>query len=244
MIGVPLGLIILFVAAGLVYFGLAHRVLDRMRLTDTQALLVLGLMVAGSFVDIPLSRGRVPVSVNVGGALVPLGLVTYLLVRAETGRERLRALLAAVAVAAAVRIIARLTIFEPPQSDFIDPVWLFSIIAGVVGYLAGRSRRSAFIAGTLGILLADLLHVVQVSMAGSASTAAFGGAGAFDAVVLAGFIAVLLAEVIGESRERLAGGPDTGRDRPEALFRDGEAAGDNGGDAGERHGEEHEEGRS
>lgn len=217
----PLGLILLFVAAGLVYFGLAHRVLDRMRLTDTQALIFLGLMVAGSFVDLPLMGGEVAVSVNVGGALVPLALVVYLLVRADSAWERIRALLAAAAVAAAIRIISRLTIFEPPQSDVIDPIWLFSIIAGVVGYLAGRSRRAAFIAGTLGILFADILHVIQVSIASTRSDVALGGAGVFDAVVLAGLIAVLLAEVVGESRERLQGGPDTDPERPGILHRDG-----------------------
>ncbi|MFS8572850.1 MAG: hypothetical protein LOD85_07475, partial [Clostridia bacterium] len=67
----PTGLVILFAAALLVYFGAAHRVLDRMRLTDGQALLFLGLMVAGSFLDLPLVGGRSSLSVNVGGALVP-----------------------------------------------------------------------------------------------------------------------------------------------------------------------------
>ena len=52
--------------AALVYFGLAHRVLDRMRLTDRQALLLIGLMLLGSFVDIPLLRNTVDLSINVG----------------------------------------------------------------------------------------------------------------------------------------------------------------------------------
>ncbi len=220
----PLGLILLFVAAGLVYFGLAHRVLDRLRLTDTQALIFLGLMVAGSFVEVPLTRGVVAVSLNVGGALVPLALVVYLLVRADTAWERIRAVLAAAAVAAAIRIISGLTIFEPPQSDIIDPVWLFAIIAGVVGYLAGRSRRAAFVAGTLGVLFADALHILRVSAARTPSDVALGGAGVFDAVVMAGFIAVLLAELVGESRERLQGGPDTSSERPGILHRDGAPA--------------------
>lgn len=221
MIVVPIGLVLLFIVAGLVYFGLAHRVLDRMRLTDTQALVILGLMVAGSFIDIPVTGGRSPVSVNVGGGLIPLGLAAYLLARADSGWERIRALLAAVAVAAAVRLIARLTVFEPPQADFLDPMWLFAIIAGVVGYLAGRSRRAAFVAGTLGILLADLVHVIQVSLARTPSATSFGGAGVFDSVVVAGFIAVLLAELVGESRERLQGGPTIAQGRPEALYTDG-----------------------
>ena len=45
------------------------------------------------------------------------------------------------------------------------------------------------------------------------TTVAIGGAGIFDTIVIAGFIAVGLAEFVGETRERLQGGPDSrGRD--------------------------------
>jgi len=44
-------------------------------------------------------------------------------------------------------------------------------------------------------------------------TVHIGGAGAFDSIVIAGIIAVILSELIGEGRERLQGGPDSrGRD--------------------------------
>lgn len=233
----PFGVVLLFVVAALVYFGLAQRILDRMRLSDTQALIFLGLMVAGSFIELPLVRGPMSVTVNVGGALVPLALVLYLLAKADTPRERWRALGASVVTAGSIWLISRLTLFEPAQGEWIDPLWLFALIAGLVGYLAGRSRRSAFIAGTLGILLTDLVHVVQVWRAGMRSDVAIGGAGAFDAVILAGLIAVALAEVVGETRERLQGGPDTSEDRPLALHQDDGGA--HGGESeGERKGEE------
>src|SRR5690606_41839665 len=47
----PLGLTVLLAVAALVFFGAAQRVLDRLRLTDVQALIILGLIIAGSFVD-------------------------------------------------------------------------------------------------------------------------------------------------------------------------------------------------
>jgi hypothetical protein len=46
---------------------------------------------------------------------------------------------------------------------------------------------------------------------------AIGGAGAFDAIVLAGIVAILLAELIGESLERLTGGPKTEGRPPELV---------------------------
>ena len=43
------------------------------------------------------------------------------------------------------------------------------------------------------------------------TTVALGGAGIFDTVVIAGIVAVLLAELFGEIRERLHGGPKSSR---------------------------------
>ena len=97
----------------------------------------------------------------------------------------------------------------------IDPLWLSGIVAGLVGYLAGRSRRSAFIAGVGGVLLSDVYTLFT-----SPSPTMVGGAGVFDQVVIAGVLAVGLAEIVGETRERLGGGPDLDRDRPLALHQD------------------------
>lgn len=212
----PLGLLLLFALAAIIFFGLAERVLDRMRLTDVQALVVIGLMIVGSYIEFPFFRGS---SLNVGGALVPLGLVIYLLSRAGTVRERWRGVIAAIITAVVVVAVGMLMPGAPHTGSMmlIDPVWLFAITAGVVGYLSGRSRRSAFIAGVGGLLLADLFDVLA-----RGATTEIGGAGMFDQIVLAGVIAVGLAELIGESRERLQGGPKQDAERPLALRQEDE----------------------
>ena len=138
-----------------------------MRLTDTQALMFLGLMVAGSFVDLPLARGEMSLSVNVGGALVPLGLAIYLLTGPTRARERVRAIVAAIATATAIRVIGSFSTFDPPQTNIIDPLWLSALVGGVMGYLGGRSRRAAFIAGTLGVVLSDVAHAIQAAASGA-----------------------------------------------------------------------------
>ncbi|MFO7310611.1 MAG: DUF1614 domain-containing protein [Bacillota bacterium] len=218
----PLGLIVLLVLAALVFFGAAQRVLDRMRLTDAQALVILGLIIAGSFFDIPLSRGRTAVTVNVGGVIVPAAVAIYLLARAGTAWERLRAVLASVLTALAVWGMAQLTDFGPHggRTPVLDPLWMFALVGGVIAYLFGRSRRAAFVAGTLGLILYQLIEwAVNTPAPGRADTLALGGGGFFDAVVLAGVVSVGLAELIGETRERLQGGPASDRPAPlrEAL---------------------------
>jgi uncharacterized membrane protein len=214
-----LGLILLFVLTAAVYFGFAERILDRMRLTDTQAVLFLALMILGSFVSVSIPAGQAELSINFGGAVVPLIIAIYLLAKAGTNWERIRSILAAVGTAAAIWGISSITDFGPEggQTGFIDSVWLYSLIGGVVAYVLGRSRRAAFVAGTLGIILADMVYLTQVLLRGLPSTVALGGAGVLDATVLSGVIAVGLAELIGESRERIQGGPELGEDRPLAL---------------------------
>lgn len=207
----PTGMLILLITAALIYFGAAQRVLDRMRLTDAQALLFIGLMIGGSFIDIPLYRGAVEISVNVGGALVPLALCIYLLLRADSARETFRGAAAAVVTAGIVFAVSQITEFGPTDRTLVDPMWLFGIVAGAVGYLTARSRRSAFIAGTLGIILTDVIHMARSLVMDIPTTVALGGAGIFDTVVIAGIVAVLLAELFGEIRERLHGGPKSSR---------------------------------
>lgn len=216
----PTGMILLLLVAALVYFGVAQRILDRMRLTDGQALLFIGLMIAGSFIDIPLYRGIPEVSINVGGALVPIALCVYLLIGAETTRERVRGLVAAGVTAGIVYGLSQLTIYRGPLGGgMLDPLWFFSIIAGIIGYLAGRSRRSAFIAGILGVVFTDIIYMFRAYITDMPSTVAIGGAGVFDSVVVAGFIAVGLAELVGETRERLQGGPAAEEDEEEVYVK-------------------------
>ena len=72
-----IGLLLLIGAGILILLGLAQQVLDRLYLNDKQALLILAAMVVGSFIEIPLYRGQPPVSINLGGAIIPLALSIY-----------------------------------------------------------------------------------------------------------------------------------------------------------------------
>lgn len=219
------GIIILIVVSILIYLGLAQRVLDRMRLSDRGALLVIGLIILGGFINIPLPFLPFNTSVNAGGALVPIGLAVYLLVRAGTRKEWVRALVGAAATGVVVYIVGSLinagATMEPAgRYAVIDAIYLYPLVGGLVAYLFGRSRRGAFIAATLGVLLVDIFHYAWLINQGAPATytVMIGGAGAFDAIVLAGIVAVILAELIGESLERLSGGPKT-EDRPPELVK-------------------------
>ncbi|MDI9463164.1 MAG: DUF1614 domain-containing protein [Bacillota bacterium] len=207
------GMIVLVAVAVAVYLGVAQRVLDRLRLSDGAALFFVGAMVVGGFLpDVPLSDN---VAINIGGGIIPIVLAVYLIAKAGTTGEKIRAVLAALITSAVVYAAMKILPVEPTYNYLLDPLYIFSIIAAIVGYISGRSRRSSFIAGSMGLLLTDIYSRVEIAVRGGSGSMVIGGAGVFDAVVVGGVLALLLSEIFGEARERIQGGPEDGR--PDSL---------------------------
>ncbi|MCR4430076.1 MAG: DUF1614 domain-containing protein [Tepidanaerobacteraceae bacterium] len=197
----PIGVILLLVIAVLIYFGLLQRVLDRMHMSDKLALAFVGAMILGTFLPaIPLGKG---LSINLGGGVVPIIIAIYLISTSSTGQERMRAIVASIVTGVAIYAAGRLLPAEP-GTMFIDPMIAFSALAGIVAYLLGRSRRGAFTAGILGIVISDFIYAMGITTRPIGTV--IGGAGVFDAEIIAGVIAVVLCEIVGETRERLQGG--------------------------------------
>lgn len=229
--GFTAGRLILISLALLIFFGVAERVLDRMNLTDKQAFLALGAIVAGSFINLTLYRSEMlTVRMNIGGALVPLILALYVWGRAGTAKEKIRSLAGAFITAAAIWLLG---IFVNNEFALpVDIIYLYPLIAGLAGYLAGRSRKGAFISAVLGVLLFDVSHGIYLIWNQMPGLVHFGGGGMYDTVILSGVLAVCLAEFIGESRERMQGGPGSGN-RDSSVLKNLRAAGMKG---GHRHG--------
>lgn len=217
MMNLPLGMILLLIVSVLVYFGIAQRILDRMRLTDKQALFFILAVFVGSYINIPIMNQPTQLSVNVGGAILPALLCFYLIYKADSNTEKVRAVAAAALVAFTVFLGTRFLSAEP-ETMFLDPKIIYGVSAGIIAYLAGRSRRSAFIGGVLGIIISDIVHFITLSTTGISGITAIGGAGAFDVIMISGIVAVMVAELVGETREKLQGGPVLGPNRPSGLY--------------------------
>lgn len=199
------GLTLLVIVAVLIYAGLAQRVLDRMRLTDRGALFFIAAMVLGNFLpEIPITAN---VAINIGGAVVPAVLAVYLFIKAGTAKEKTRAVVATLVTTGIVYGVSKLAPATPLFPLPLDPMYLYAVLAAATGYIAGRSRRSAFIAGVGSMILVDVVSRIEVALTGGRGSVTIGGAGFFDSVVVVGILAVLLAEVFGETLERVQGGP-------------------------------------
>ncbi len=201
MSSLPFSITLLAVTTVLIFLGLGQRVLDNMRLTDSTAVIILVLMILGHFLP-TISLGP-SLAVNLGG-FVPIGVAIYLLVTTSKLEQR-RAL--AVTFLTALLILVTDKIL-PTQPGLLDPVFSGGIFAGLVATVLGRSRRGAFIAGLLGVFLVDLANVLQLRLQGIDQQITVGSGGLFSSMVVSSFLAVVIAEVIGEIRERILLGGD------------------------------------
>lgn len=209
------GLTLLVIVTILVLLGVCRGVLDKMGLNDRQALIITGaLFVGGLIPDIPLGG---EVYVNIGGALIPLAVCVYLIVRAGTAKERVRALIGALVTGLAVYWLGMFMPDEPEAIAF-DPNYIYGLAGGLTAYLLGRSRRGAFVAGVLGVMGADIYQSVELRARGVNQALHLGGAGAVDVIVIAGLTGVILAEVVGEIIERVTRGATRDESRE---FKDG-----------------------
>lgn len=193
-----LGMILLTALAVLIFFGTIQRVLDRMYLSDRAALAVTAAMFAGTLLP-NLEWGRV--SISIGGALIPLAICVFLLIKADTALEVWRTILGSLLTAAAVYGLAMLLPAEAEALP-VDPMLLYAITGGLIAWILGRSRRGAFVCGVLGVTLADIATALVNWARGIDQQLVLGGAGVADAVVVSGVLAVLLAELVGEITEK------------------------------------------
>jgi len=133
-------------------------------------------------------QGRTVVAINLGGALIPMALSLYLLVKKAIYAE------AAIGVAV-VAFISHLVAKPVPGMGIAVPTLVLPIVAVVTALVISRKHAAplAYIAGSMGCLLgADLMNLGHIQQLG-APVVSIGGAGISDGVFLTGIVAVLLA---------------------------------------------------
>jgi len=211
-------LVFLFLALILLPFllvGMIGEAFLKLGLPPSSMFWLLVLTLVGSMINIPIHqiesqnlvkdqmvsyfgmRYRAPVlrthktvlAINVGGAVIPVVLSIFLLTRMEvTLGVPLTVGLVTLVANRLARPVKGLGIALP---GLIPPV-----VAALGAYLfcpPELRAPTAYIAGTVGILLgADILNLKEIGKLG-APVASIGGAGTFDAIFLSGIIAVLLS---------------------------------------------------
>ena len=138
-------------------------------------------------------------AVNVGGAVIPTIMSTYLVLRYNL---LLKAAIATAVIAAIIHSMA-----TPVSGIGIAvPVFVPVVATAIIAFILSREYAAplAYIGGSMGTLIgADLLNLDKISGLG-APVASIGGAGTFDGIFLTGILAVLLAGIASPSRPRPA----------------------------------------
>lgn len=210
--------LMVIVLAPLMIFGIIGSALRNYGLSWGSFLAFLLASLAGSSINIPISRKEVTtaapavkyiyffgipypiptierrtleqvLSVNLGGAIMPLLLSAYLLF-SNPG-----ALVPSLAAAAVTSIIVFFIAKPVSGVGIVTPMFLPPIVAALSAVLFGGpySVVVAYVGGTIGTLVgADLLHLKDIRSMG-AGNMSIGGAGTFDGIFLTGLLAVLLA---------------------------------------------------
>jgi uncharacterized membrane protein len=135
-------------------------------------------------------------AVNIGGALIPVIMSIYLLIRWQLWWEGL----VATGIVAAVCYWLSTPL---PGLGIAIPTFAPAIATTIVALLLSRKSAAplAYIAGSLGTLIgADLLNLDKIAEL-NAPVASIGGAGTFDGIFLTGIVAVLIASIRGRSQD-------------------------------------------
>ena len=182
----------------LIMFGAGQRILDQMRLNDKQALLTLLAICIGLLIP-PIYIGKY-FCFSIGGFLVPAIVCIYMLVSSGR-RDRLRALIGTFLVAGIIYGLEWLMPAKTPEDIVIDPMFVYGIVAGIIAYTLGRSRRNALVCSVFGVSLAMIIQFVINLSSGALTVLGLGVGGSFGTMIISSIIAVGLCEFLGRAFE-------------------------------------------
>ncbi len=193
----------------LIFFYLAKAGFTFLEFSSEAALFILFLIFITSFINIPLGKKRMVqvveprflglfqrkvwriqgVSLNVGGALIPLLIVGYFL-----SRIPLEPLIITTGVVSFFSFLgARFIKEKGVMISMILPVLFATFFAVLLA--PEHAAQVAFSAGVLGVLIgADLFHLPWI-LKKSGGAVSIGGAGIFDGIFLVGIASALLTTI-------------------------------------------------
>lgn len=207
--------VVLLLALPLFFGPLAAVALGKLHLSQQLAIWLMASIIVGGLIDLPIWRiprtynvsvdplavfglsgfmrhvqSETIIAVNVGGCLIPAGLALYELSMLSHADQQ------AAGIASFVTMIVCFFIARPvPGVGILIPGLIPPGVAAATAILVSPNEAPAvaFIAGVSGVLIgADFFHLRDITRA-PIGMASIGGAGSFDAILLAGIIAAYLA---------------------------------------------------
>lgn len=204
---IVIGLLLLPFLVVFLIFNLFTAGLVQLGMSPGLGLLVVLLMLFGSFINIPLGKKKVVkvedrrffgalkrkratngrISINLGGAVIPLFIVAYLVFQVPLPAALISTLVVTLVSYKISKFIPGLGIAMPVIFPVLTAVLISLLLA------PENPEAVAFVSGVLGVIIGgDLLHLPKV-LRHSRGVMSIGGAGVFDGIFMVGIISALLA---------------------------------------------------
>jgi len=193
----------------LIYLNVVALSFEVLGLSSQGAFFLFALSLMGSVINIPVASREVitrrplfsgfpfffyyppmieeqVIAVNLGGALIPSAFSLYLLPRSN--------LIAVILSTVTVSLVCYYTARAIPGRGILIPTFIPPLAAALSALVFSSNNPSvtAYIAGTVGTLIgADLLHLKEILRMGP-GVLSIGGAGVYDGIFFAGFVAAFL----------------------------------------------------
>jgi len=198
------------------FVGLINEAFQQLGIPPLIAIFLFFAVLLGSFINIPVyeingmkdyyahdgsfpfreirmfSEGKTTVSMNVGGAVIPLTISLFLILRMDKSNYPSLILSTAFMALICYKIAMPVRGTGIAVPAFIPPI-MASLTAIIIA--PHNAVSFAFISGVLGVLIgADLMNIRKVAKSGT-SMVSIGGAGTFDGIFLTGVLAVMLVAI-------------------------------------------------
>jgi len=198
-------------------FGVSSAISDVLDLPVGKGILILSLVIIGSFINIPLMeregrmtersysffgviytvrrRSKVVIAVNLGGCIIPVLISLKILLSIPFNAFLLAFILTSFITFLSAKPVPGVGIAIPMLIPPLSSA-LFSFLASIIFSTPQLMiSRIAFTSGVLGALFgADILHLRDVDKIGS-GIVSIGGAGTFDGIFLTGILSVFIAQM-------------------------------------------------
>ncbi len=199
----------------LVQIGIITYAYEKLGIEGQYVLMILILSIIGSYINIPITEidseapgksrqivvygiryiipdfrrmNKTIIAVNVGGALIPVLLSLYLIMKNGIFIQSLAGI-------CLISLIVYYLSKPVPGLGIAVPVLIPPIAAAIVSFIipSPSAPALAYVSGTIGTLIGgDVMKLGKIKKLGT-PVASIGGAGTFDGIFIIGILAVLLA---------------------------------------------------
>ena len=193
MLGLPLGLLVLFPIVLLAYTGKLDKIINSYGINRNIFLWFIAVLLFAGFFTVNFSFMNTKIYINIGGFLLPLIAFVWLITK-PVYKSRVNIFLTALIICILYMVVSGMD-FLAGMPFFEALLILIPLLVGVVAAMGSGSLPGAFASVLGGSLLAELLYYLFLSSMGTAPVWEVGGIRMLNNIIFAVFISQLVLKI-------------------------------------------------